>query len=340
VTTPVVAHTIARSNRNRLLRSILGIVAVIIFAAVTYRYFYNFFLGPFPITHEELTAAAGPGDLFRYYVTVDGDDVIDTGFEMERRRNGVVTSTDNYFALVLGDRLLLVETPTIAAVRTTYTGYLESSTSEVRTRVIDDIESSEGLPGIFLPMQLTDSDFKFPGYLGIAAVAVVLGLSLWGLGTSVQRYGDSGSHPIARSLGRFGDPAMAISSLDSEMMADHPRIGDLHLTPSWLVYQKKSDLKATRFDDIVWVYKMVTTQRTNGVKTGTTYTARVWDRHGVEMILQDKEGAVNEMLNGIVQRAPWALAGHNAEIETAWKSNRPAVLAAVDQRRQQVLAMR
>jgi hypothetical protein len=133
---------------------------------------------------------------------------------------------------------------------------------------------------------------------------------------------------------------MAISSLDAELMADHTKVGDLHLTPTWLAHLKSSDLKATRFDDIAWIYKMVTTHRTNGVRTGTTYTAQIWDRHGAQMIVQAKEDVVNEMLNATVQRAPWALAGHNPEIEKAWKSNRASVLAAVDQRRQQVLATR
>jgi hypothetical protein len=49
---------------------------------------------------------------------------------------------------------------------------------------------------------------------------------------------------------------------------------------------------------------------------------------------------VNQMLNAVAQRAPWALAGHNAEIEKAWKSNRASVLAAVEQRRQQIRATR
>jgi hypothetical protein len=169
---------------------------------------------------------------------------------------------------------------------------------------------------------------------------VVLGLSLWGIGTAVQRYGDSGSHPIARSLGRFGAANLVISSVDAELMADHPKIGDLHLTPTWLVYLTSSDLKAARFDDIAWVYKLVTTRRTNGVKTGTTYSAQIWDRHGVQMIVSAKEDVVNQMLNAVAQRAPWALAGHNAELEKAWKSNRASVLAAVDQRRQQIMGAR
>jgi hypothetical protein len=340
MTSAVVGQTIARANRNRLIYSIVGVLAVIAFGAISYRYFYNFFLGPFPTTLEELSAANGPGDLFKYYVTVDGSRSIDTGFQMEHRRNGSVTSTDNYLALDLGKRLLLVQSPdVVVSIKTSYTGYLETSDSEVQTKVIDDIEASDpALKGIFLPMQLTDSDFKFSGYLGLVAAALVLGLSLWGIFGALQRSSDPGRHPIAKALGRFGDPSMAISAIDSELMVDHPKVGNLHLAPTWLVHQQSAALSATRFEDIAWIYKLVTTHRTNGIRTGKTYTAQIWDRHGVAMIIPGKEDLVNQMLNAVVQRAPWALAGHSAEIEQAWKSNRAAVVAAVDQRRQQIRA--
>lgn len=58
------------------------------------------------------------------------------------------------------------------------------------------------------------------------------------------------------------------------------------------------------------------------------------------MVVQAKEDLINQMLSAVVQRAPWALAGHSAEIEQAWKSNRQSVIAAVEQRRQQGSAPR
>jgi hypothetical protein len=335
VTGAIVAKTISRSNRNRLIFSILGIIAVIAYAAIAYRYFYNFFLGPFPITHDELVSAKSPDDLFRYYVMVEGQEVYDTGGTLTRKRNGIETGKSYYLALNIGDRALLIEAPSIAT-EPSFTGYLETPTSDVKTKIIDDIESGDAnLKGIFLPMQLTTGDFKFPGYLGLIFATVVLGLSLWGLGTAVQRYGDSSSHPIARSLGRFGAANMVISSVDAELMADHPKVGDLHLTPTWLVHLTASNLRATRFDDIAWLYKLVTKNR-----NGITYSAQIWDRHGVQINIQAKEDIVNQMLNAAVQRAPWALAGHNAEIEKAWKNDRTSVLSAVDQRRQQILSVR
>jgi hypothetical protein len=335
VTAAIVAQTISRSNRNRLILAILGIIAVIVYAAISYRYFYNFFLGPFPITSEELVAANGPDDLFRYYVIVEGQEVYDTGGTLTRKRNGIETDKSYYLALNLGDRALLIEAPSITT-EPSFTGYLETPTSDVKTKIIDDIESGDAsLKGIFLPMQLTTSDFKFPGYLGLILATLVLGFSLWGVGTAVQRYGDSGSHPIARALGRFGDSNMVISSVDAELRAEHPKVGDLHLTPTWLIHLTSSNMSATRFDDIAWMYKLVTKNR-----NGITYSAQIWDRHGVQMNVQAKEDLVNQMLNAAVQRAPWALAGHNAEIEKAWKSDRASVLAAVDQRRQQIFSAR
>ena len=50
------------------------------------------------------------------------------------------------------------------------------------------------------------------------------------------------------------------------------------------------------------------------------------------------ETFVNQAIESAARRAPWMLAGYNTELEKAWKSNRAAVLAAVDQRRVQVAA--
>lgn len=332
-----VSRTISRSNRNLLILSIAGLAGLILFGALTYRYYYSFFAGPYQIPREELLAAQDADEIFRYYVTVDGDDMADTGFERETRRNGVVTSTRNYLALLIDDRVLLVETPDL--IGTSFTGSLIDFPSDVRNEIIAEIEADyPELEGVFLPMMLRDDDFRISGYLGLALAAALLLFSLFGIFNVMGRMSDPSRHPIMRGLARFGDARLAASEIDAHLAGEHPRVGNVHLTPAWMVHTTGAFFEATRYDDLVWVYKQVTQRRVNGIPTGKTFAAMICDRHGKVLTVQCKEEQVNQILTGLLQRAPWALAGHSSELEEAWKKNRAAMVGAVDQRHQQVLS--
>jgi len=183
---------------------------------------------------------------------------------------------------------------------------------------------------------LDTSDYRSGGYLGIVIGALVLLLCLWGLSKVIRRGANPASHPIMASLKRFGEPKDVAQQLNQEMNAPHETRGALHLTPHWLVQSTGGSLNATRFDDVVWVYGKVTQHRTNGVPTGKTYSTLIWDRHGKLITLNGKEQAMQEALQAVYRHAPWIIVGFKPEIEKAWKSNRQAILAAVDQRRQEV----
>jgi hypothetical protein len=328
-----VAQTIARASRGRLIRAIIGIALVAVTLIAGYRYLYNFALGPFPADVDAIAAAGEPGDLLRYYLTIEGDKTYDTGFYLEKTTDGIVTGRSNYYALAVGDRLLLIETP-LDRLRTSFTGYLELPRSDVAQQVIADIEArDQSLKGVFLPMQLTDDDFKGPGYGLLIVIPLLLGWMIWTLVSALVWAGDHTRHPIARDLGRFGDAGLAISSIDAELAADHQFIGLLHLTPTWLIKRGDGVLQATRHEDIVWIYKVVKTYRAYGLPVGKRYTAVICDRYGKKIeIWKRQEEPVNQMLAAAAQRAPWAIMGYTAETEKAWRRSRDSVVARVDQR--------
>jgi hypothetical protein len=55
------------------------------------------------------------------------------------------------------------------------------------------------------------------------------------------------------------------------------------------------------------------------------------------MTIMGGETYVNQAIEAAARRAPWMLAGYSTELEKAWKSNRNAVLATVEQRRRQAV---
>jgi hypothetical protein len=337
--TSFVHATIRRANRNRLILCGIVVLLLIGLAALNARYLYNFFAGPLRIDRATLLATGDPGTLQRYWVTVEGDDVADTGYQQVRRDKdtGTKTVTAAYMALLLDRRVLLVKAQDDA--RTTgFTGYLEPLPSDIRSNVIADAEREvPALRGAFLPYMLNTSGFRDGGFVALAIGIPLFGLCVYGIARAIQRTRNPLKHPIMRALGRFGAPGDVAGQIDAELLADHPRLDRLHLTPNWLVEASPSNLAATRIEDIVWAYKQVTQRRVNGVPAGKTYTAQIWDRHGVCITIAGSETFVNQALDAAARRAPWMMAGYSTELEKAWKSNRAAVLATVDQRRQQVI---
>jgi hypothetical protein len=343
MTSNPIAAIINRSNRNRLVLSLVGIVAVLAIGILSWRYFYNFFLGPFPISRADLLATTDPGAPTKYFVTVEGDNTIDTGVQeiTESSRSNTRRVTASFMALVVDDRILIVKAPSADEQVTSFTGALASMPSDVRSEIVEDaVKDNPELRDVFLPFMLDTDGFRTGGYFGLAVGIPVFLLCILGLVQAVQRSSDPLKHPIMKDLGRFGPAQQVVSEIENDLFMPHEQLGDLHLTPGWLVHTPAAALGATRLEDTVWIYKQVTQRRVNGIPAGKTYSALIFDRHGKLITIPGKnEEAVNQMLQAVLNRAPWSLAGYNQEIEKAWKSNRASVIAAVDQRRQQIRNM-
>ncbi|HET9221616.1 MAG TPA: DUF6709 family protein [Roseiflexaceae bacterium] len=335
----LIHRTIRRSNRNQLIVCLVGALVLVGLAAINTRYFYNFFFGPFPMERETLLATSDAGALQKYFVKVSGDRTLDTGGQEISRntKSGSERVTAAYMALALDDRFLIVKAQDDTKI-TDYTGYLEAMPSDVRTEIVADIEGAvPEVRGAFLLFVLNTGSFRSTGYVALALGIPLFGLCLWGLARAIRRSNDPSTHPILRSLSRFGPPDYVASQIDAELLAEHPKAGGVDLTPNWLVHAAPASLSATRIDDVVWAYKQVTQHRTNGVPTGKTYAAQIWDRHGVCITVTGKEPVVNQALEAVAQRSPWVLAGYSPELEKTWKQNRATVVEAVEQRRRQVL---
>lgn len=334
----IVTQTIRRSNRNVLAFSILGILAIIGLLLLNMRYFYNFILGPFPVTPEVLTGYEDAGQPREYWLTVSGDAVFDTGIQYVSVENGRETVENSYLALVQDDRLLLVKVPGMAVEQTRFTGWLEPLTDEENQEIIQSLEADDpALTGIFLPFLLETGNFRLGGIIGI--VLALGGLALCGVGLvkGIRRSSDPSEHPIAKRLALVGPVDFVSSRIEAEMASNHLTLGKTHLTANWLIFAPGSDLQAARFEDIAWFYKHVTTSRMYGIPISKIYVVRVFNRYGTQISITagNKESKADELLQAIYERAPWAVAGFSPELQKAWKKDRPAFLAEVERRKRE-----
>jgi hypothetical protein len=335
-------HTkIRASNRNLLLGSLIAIAAVIIVGVLSARYLSNFFAGPQPISKEELLAVTNPDTRQTYWVNVQADNTLDTGWQQYTRRTraGVTTSetvTASYAALLFDERALLTKlyNTTVDEDRMTYTGTLMNFPDNVRNEVVASLEAeSPELTGIFLPYMLDVGDFRNPGYIGLGISGVVVALALVGLMLFLVRTGNPERHPAMRALARFGDLGDAASQINREMAAPHTTVSKAHFLQNWIV--RDQNLQATRYNDVIWLYQKVTQRRVNGIPAGKTFEAVILDRHGKQMSVQGKEPDVQQALTEVFRRAPWAIAGFQAEIDKMWRTNRHQLIDMVDKRRAQ-----
>lgn len=328
---------IRRSNRNLLMIGLVVLALLIGVEALSARYFINFFTGPSDISAESLLELEDPESLQSYYVNVEGDESSDTGFQyVTEDESGNTVSIDNsYIRLEIEDHDLLVKLSGEAPSRLpeAFTGALMPVPSDVQAEVINSLERRNSRIN-FLPYMLDATDFKSPGYLGLAIAAVILAFALWAITRALRHGADITRHPIMRSLERFGDPKTVAQQIDMEVQTAQ-KVGNVQLTRHWLLNAGNASLDATRIEDVVWIYKKVTQHRTNGIPTGKTYQALVWDRYGKCITFNGQEKVVNETLDAIARQSPWAFMGYDDQLEKAWNKDRQSVIGAVDQRRRQ-----
>ncbi|MCU0498126.1 MAG: hypothetical protein MUF87_12310 [Anaerolineae bacterium] len=329
---------ISRSNRNRLLFSGFLILVVVGAAVLSYRYLFNFVRGPFPVTVEQIETISDIESHQEYYVTIENKDVFDSSYYYYTESGGVETITESYLIMLLDEKILLIEVDGSVDeddLPISYTGSLVPIPERINREVITDIVSEDDrLEGLFLPYMLDASDFRGSGAIGLGIGGLALLGGLYGFFTGIGRNNNPDSHPIMKQLAQFGDPTLTREQIDQDMGENHKQFQTLHFTRRWLI-NTGSGTQITRYGDLMWVYKQVTQHRTNGIPTGKTYSAVIYDRFGMVITINAKEEQVEQLLETIYSYAPWAIYDHSPELVNAWNKNRVEFIAQVDQRKAQ-----
>ncbi|HYX67792.1 MAG TPA: DUF6709 family protein [Terriglobales bacterium] len=327
-----IAQQIRRCNRNSLLFAGITLLVLVLATAASWRYLYNFFRGPFSTDPFQLLTVSDPDTLKQYFVTIPAGEPLDTGGAEEE--NGVAKA--RFVAVVVGHRFLLVKVPADSQAKQ-ISGELTTIPGEVRSKIVAPTEASQaGLQGSFLPFMLDASDgFRTPGYVGLGLGLLFAVIAVLVLRSSYSS--DPTNHPILLRLQKLGPGLELAANIDQEMNSGQALKFGLSamLTPSWLLSPGTFSLKLLRLQDLVWFYKKVTTHRVNFVPVGKTYSVMLWDRYKTVSLVEmgRKEELGNSLLQELVRRAPWALAGYSADLQKLWQKDFRGVVAAVDERR-------
>lgn len=342
-------RSVRGSARTLIIINALVIAAIAGIIAFNWRYYRNYVSGPYDMPRDELIDLASADEAARYYVSVTGDDAFDSGYqEVSRsvnRRTGRVQServTASFMIVAFDDRLLMVKSED-EVPRNENVGALIAMPADLRSDFISEVRSEEpeladAIDSALLPVMLDTKPFRTFGTIGLVVMLPLLGLALFNVVRGVQRMTDPQKHPAVRALAAQGSYHEVASRIEDEFrnQVGVVKIGNVTITPSWIISRAGTALTILHRDDIAWVYLKVVQRRVNGIPVGKNYAAIIMARPNASLTINANEAKASEILIEISRRAPWALTGYSAELEQDWKKNRAQVLAAVDQRRAQI----
>lgn len=309
----------------------LALGSIILFAIAQHRYISNFLLGPFDLGQAELDAIGDISAAPYYFARVTSPKAIDTGIQQitVRKRRGVETSrsvSNAYYALVVGDRLLVVKSS--AGALTTAEGELKVMPLDL-DRQLFNTPAMQALRDRFYTFYLDDASFRFPGYCAIVATLlfgfflVIFTVPAW------RQLQNPLSHPVVSRVASWGDPNKIALDVEREIRTPRHKSGGWLMTEKYLIQSTFFTFDLLQISDLLWAYKRVTKHSINFVPTGKTHDA-VLACYGGTAVVKGSEQTVDAMLAFAVEHAPWAFCGFSKELE---QLNDQAFCAAVEQRR-------
>jgi hypothetical protein len=338
-----VERQIRRTNRNLFVVSLLLIIGVLGYGAAEWRYFYNFFAGPLEASAESLDSVKRPDDQLRYFVTVKGEESSDTGLEeVERETSGSSVRSETvkakYSVLVIGKRLLIVKrSPRDNG--TTFQGALKELPSDLRSQIVAPLLKEYPNAGdAFMPFMLDATGFRTDGYIALLICIPVIFVAMWLVRKVNRRRTVPSAHPIVQSVSRYGSLIDTAQQFDVELRGNTVKFGKGSLTASWFILPSTFGLALCRIPDLVWADKKVTRHYHNFIPTGKTYAVIMYDRYGVPLQMEARQKKIDAVLVALAEKAPWAIFGYSDELNEALRTNWGGLVAAVDDRRSEVVA--
>ena len=105
---------------------------------------------------------------------------------------------------------------------------------------------------------------------------------------------------------------------------DNIKIGRL-----FTYYMSGAKPKAIPNSKIMWAYQITTTHRTNGIKTGTTYSAMIYveGMKGYVTLSMPNEATTQALLQKIQQTMPWVVVGYSEDLKRLFNKDRAQFLS-------------
>lgn len=152
---------------------------------------------------------------------------------------------------------------------------------------------------------------------------------LFALGAWLRRIVSPDSHPIYKQLARYGDVQTVVQQVNRDFSGAKAS-GITNFGETWLAQGDTYGVSIVPWSDIAWLH--IYTKAQGGVRTSCY--VRVWSRDGKQFVAPAgvRPGEVEQLLEDLRARAPWAEVGYSAEMQQLWNKRREDFLKRVDAR--------
>lgn len=320
-----------RSNFNTFVITFIALVILMIVGALsTVPFFLARVTGPHELAQIEVLRSSG--DDTRYWVTITGDDYVDTGYYYSETET-LEGAARNYGALLIRNKYLLVEQiGTVDEDQRSFTGHLMPISSEVRDEVISKIIAEvPNAEGSFLPLMLVT--YQNQWYAGGAVWALLMIIAMYVMARTILRYINPAYHPILKDMALQGPPDRIMSEIVSDLNVNGTDMGKMHFGRQWMAFSDRADFRALPYRNMMWAHKYTLNNKRYGITVSKQHSAQIYDRDGKMRQFTGKEQQVDEWLAEIARRSPATVTGWNQEIADYWKKSPKQFVAEVDARR-------
>lgn len=338
----IVWRQIHKLNQKLRLHNLIGLGLTLGFGYLQYPYLRNCYLGPQKIDAAQLLKIKDPSEVDREFITFTADKAMDTGFKKVSKSRSSETETNQYvIALIGGEKVLLVEDEIGHNLeQATFTGTLSTIDSSVQTKIVEPLlQEAPLLKSKLLPFILETGSYESGAYFLVPLLLCGSAIFGWNLYKAKIRNQEPRKHPLYQALAKYGDADTIASNIDREIQTEYniERLANntVYVTPSWLLYTQTYGVQLTNLDQLMWVYKKVTSHSVNFIPTGKSYEIAICDKSGKEQKIKLAESLVDKTIEDILNHAPWAIAGFNDEIKALWDKSREEFYEIVEGRKQQ-----
>lgn len=316
-----------------------AVAAVIGLLAASHRFYQNYFAGPFDIPPAELAATTRADALPRYWVRVTPRQLVDSGVDniTVRTRRGRETGrsvTGHYWFAVIEDRLMVVSAPGKSlASDQPLQGVVRQVPADLSAHMKQVLKPE--FQSRMMPVMLDTSDFSVDwAQIGLVGAGfVTAGALLWAAVATRRAIAPGGHHALA-ALTRGGVELEAASRAIEEAVRSKNvvKLGGRTLTHNFILKTGLGfDIRPN--SDLLWAYTITTTHKIYGIiPTGRSHQIAL--HYPKEKVLQKIDATTaDRSMAGLAQVSPWTFLGWSAELDEAWRKNRPTLANAVAERR-------
>ena len=342
--THYIQHNVRRGTRNLFIASILLLAFIAGVVALNKRYLYNVVFGPFRADNTALSALTNVKELDQYYVTVKGDQVVDTGIDeyMSVVSKGEKKNSPAMAHFVMlgvnGHQLFVRVPPEDDMTVSEYSGSLQPLPVSVQEEVVSPVmREVPELTGQVLTFMLNVEDIRGWGFAELAILVPLFLLATWNLIQVIWRTANLELSPAYKALSAYGPIELVVETINREVTdSSAVRIGGACITRHWLLKPTRFGLRAVQLDDLVWIYQVRKVQRARNIDASESFHALFWTQRGKPVEVKGTIEQCTDLVLLVAERAPWALVGHSEENVNAWDEDRKAVIQEVLERKRQM----